>query len=98
MKKLILLIMIFSVSSCRLMNLDGSSILTYSSCIITRSEAEFLDDRNMDLSQCWNASGFGYENREDALQACSEKVTAYIDDRYIISHSVSYAVKSSYCP
>jgi hypothetical protein len=97
MKKLLILSFALLLSACG-SNDDGSSKSTYSSCKIISSEALFASDRNNDLSQCWNASGNGYESQGDALQWCEQQVNAYIADTYIFGHTVTYAVESTYCP
>jgi len=97
-KHIILLALGLTLVACGASNSDGSSKLTYSSCKITKSSALLASDRNMDLNQCWNASGKGYESKGDALQWCEKKINSYIADRYILGHSVSYAVESTNCP
>ena len=97
MKKTIILSFALVLSACGT-NEDGSSASTYSSCKITSSEAIFSSDRTNDLSQCWTASGDGYESQGDAMQWCQDKVDTYISNNYIFGHSVSYAIESTYCP
>lgn len=78
-------------------NTDGSSKTTYSSCKITSSEALFAEDRSNDLTQCWNATGNGYESQGDAMQWCNREVNAYIAEQYTFGHTVAYAVESTNC-
>jgi uncharacterized lipoprotein YmbA len=79
-------------------NSDGSSKSTYSSCKITQSNAVLASHRENDLKQCWNASGKGYESQGDALQWCERTVSNYLSNQYVVGHSVTYAVESTYCP
>lgn len=92
-----IIICALTMLACGGANEDGSSKSTYSSCKIISSEALFANDRNNDLKQCWNAIGDGYESKSDALQWCERQVNAYIANRYIIGHTVAYAVESTYC-
>ncbi|MDO6620854.1 hypothetical protein [Shewanella sp. 6_MG-2023] len=96
MKKTLLL-SIFLLSACGGSNSDGSSKETYSSCQITASSALLASDMTKDLSQCWNASGNGYESQEDALQWCRQTVENYIASTYIVGHDVQFIAKSTYC-
>ncbi|MHA2937056.1 hypothetical protein ACXJY6_02050 [Vibrio sp. RC27] len=97
MKKLLIFLTIFALAACDDSNDDGSSKSTYSSCKITSSQALFADDRDNDLKQCWDASGDGYESQGDAMQWCERQVNTYIDNQYLIGHTVSYAVESTNC-
>lgn len=96
MKKIILICVALTLSACG-SNEDGSSKSTYSSCKITSSQALYASDRSKDLSQCWNASGDGYESKGDALQWCTQKVNDYIASEYIFGHSVAFSTESTYC-
>ncbi|MCL2919388.1 hypothetical protein [Shewanella litorisediminis] len=98
MKKIIVLTLLIILQGCGGSNSDGSSKSTYSSCKITKSEAILATDREKDLRQCWNAPGQGYESQGDALQWCERQVNNYISSNYIVGHSVTYAVESTYCP
>ena len=96
MRKLLILSAVLALSACG-SNDDGSSKSTYSSCKITSSNALFAYDRDSDLSQCWNAGSDGYESQGDAMQWCEKQVNAYIANKYVFGHSVSYAVESTNC-
>ncbi|MGF1690083.1 hypothetical protein [Photobacterium kagoshimensis] len=98
MKKLLCLLLLTVLWGCGGSNSDGSSVLTYSSCKIVNSQALFQVDRDKDLTQCWNAAGDGYESKGDAQQWCAREVNAYISDTYLLGHTVTYAVESTYCP
>jgi hypothetical protein len=76
-------------------NSDGSKSTTYSSCTITQSQALLASDRATDLQQCWD--GVDYEEQNLALNWCQQKVSAYIDDRYLLGHSVEFEVASTNC-
>lgn len=97
MKKPIVIVAVVALSACGGSNPDGSSKSTFSSCKIIKSEALLASDRNNDLSQCWNASGEGYESKGDALQWCEKQVNAYMANNYVFGHPVSYMVESTYC-
>ncbi|CAI89299.1 hypothetical protein PNI02_24030 [Pseudoalteromonas nigrifaciens] len=97
MKKYILLALTLTLVGCG-SNSDGSSKSTYSSCKITQSNAILASNRDNDLKQCWNASGNGYESQGDALQWCEKTVNNYLSNKYLVTHSVTYAVESTYCP
>ena len=97
MKKYILLALTLTLVGCG-SNSDGSSKSTYSSCKITQSNAILALNRDNDLKQCWNASGNGYESQADALQWCEKTVNNYLSNKYLVAHSVTYAVESTYCP
>ena len=98
MKKLLVVSFVVVLSACG-SNDDGSSKSTYSSCKITSSSVFLAGDRDSDLSQCWNASGDGYEGKGDALQWCEKQVNAYVADNYnFITPTIEYAVESTYCP
>lgn len=97
MKKVLVLLAVSLLSACGGTNADGSSKATYSSCKIIKSNALFAADRDKDLTQCWNASGNGYESQGDALQWCEKQVNAYIAKTYLVGHTVTYAVESTYC-
>lgn len=97
MKKYILLALTLTLVGCG-SNSDGSSKSTYSSCKITQSNAILASNRDNDLKQCWNASGNGYESQGDALQWCEKTVNNYLSYKYLVTHSVTYAVESTYCP
>jgi len=96
MRILLLVTLSFLITACD--NSDGSNKSTYSSCKIISSEALFESDRQVDLQQCWNAPGDGYSTQGDAMQWCESTVSAYIADRYLFGHTVTYAVESTYCP
>jgi len=98
MKKIFLALFLVGITGCGGENSDGSDKLTYSSCKITSSSALLASDREHDLSQCWNASGSGYEGQGDAQQWCEKQVNSYIANRYVFGHSVVYGVESTYCP
>jgi hypothetical protein len=98
MKKIFFVLVLAGLAGCGGSNSDGSSKSTYSSCKITSSNALFATDREHDLSQCWNASGSGYESQGDAQQWCEKQVNTYIANRYVIGHTVAYGVESTYCP
>ncbi|HBC3483072.1 hypothetical protein [Vibrio alginolyticus] len=98
MKNIIYILALISLVGCGGSNSDGSSKSTYSSCKITSSNALFQSDKDYDLSQCWNAPGDGYESSGDAQQWCEKQVNAYMSERYLLGHSVSYSVESTYCP
>lgn len=87
----------FFIVACGSENSDGSLKSTYSSCKITSSSALLAADREKDLSQCWNASGDGYESAGDAKQWCASEANTYISNTYLIGHSVEYSVDSTYC-
>lgn len=97
MKYLAVLFVTVVLSACGGTNDDGSSKSTYSSCKITKSEALFAEDRDQDLKQCWNAAGNGYESQGDALQWCERQVNSYIASKYLVGHTVQYAVESTNC-
>lgn len=97
MKKIIIILAASLLSACGGSNSDGSLKTTYSSCKITKSSALLASDRNNDLSQCWNASGIGYESKGDAIQWCAKRVNSYMSANYLIGHSINYAVESTYC-
>jgi len=96
-KLIVSLITAFALSGCGGTNSDGSSKSTYNSCKIISSNALLASDRDNDLRQCWNASGNGYESKGDAMQWCERQINAYMSSRYVIGHSVSYMVESTYC-
>lgn len=98
MKKILLASIAITLLGCGGSNSDGSSKLTYSSCKITQSSALLAIDRENDLKQCWNAPSNGYESKGDAMQWCELQINAYIANNYLIGHSVTYAVESTYCP
>jgi len=93
---LLFLCILFTILGCSDENDDGSKKDTYSSCKIIESEALFESDRYYDLKQCWD--GVDYESKGDALAWCERMVNDYISNRYLIGHSVTYAVESTYCP
>ncbi len=97
MKIAIVISLAVLVSGCGGSNEDGSSKFTYSSCKIIKSSALLASDRDKDLKQCWNASGKGYESQGDAMQWCERTVNSYIASNYLVGHSVTYAVESTYC-
>jgi len=98
MKKILIISSILLLSACEeSTNSDGSSTSTYSSCRITSSQALFSSDKINDLSQCWNASGNGYESQANAQAWCASEVTSYISDEYLVGHTVTYAISSNYC-
>lgn len=88
---------ILLLSACGGSNSDGSSKSTYSSCKIISSQAMFASDRDNDLKQCWNAAGNGYESKGDAMQWCEKQINNYMSSRYLIGHTITYAVQSNYC-
>ena len=98
MNKLLILSFALVLSACGGSNDDGSSKSTYSSCKIISSEALFAEDRDSDLSQCWNAGGNGYESQGDAMQWCEQQVNAYVANTYLFGHTVAYAAESTNCP
>ncbi|GLP95149.1 hypothetical protein GCM10007895_04550 [Paraferrimonas sedimenticola] len=97
MKNIVLMTMLALLCACGGSNDDGSSKATYSSCKIISSQALMAADRDKDLSQCWNAPGNGYESQGDALQWCEKQINSYISNNYLIGHTVTYAVESTYC-
>ncbi|QUM75940.1 hypothetical protein HWV00_06715 [Moritella sp. 24] len=97
MKKLLILSFALALSACD-SNDDGSSKSTYSSCQIIGSDASDAGDRSHDLAQCWNASGDGYKDLNEAIQWCEQKISTYMFDTYTTVHSITYAIKSTYCP
>lgn len=97
MKNLLIVSVLFIVSACGGSNDDGSAKSTYSSCKIISSKALFATDRDKDLKQCWNAGGKGYESKGDAIQWCEKQVNIYMANNYLIGHTVTYAVESTYC-
>ncbi|GGN01112.1 hypothetical protein GCM10009124_33370 [Shewanella xiamenensis] len=97
MKLMFVLISAFALSGCGGSNSDGSSKSTYNSCKIISSQATFAADKDNDLKQCWNAPGNGYESKGDAMQWCERQINAYMSSRYVIGHTVSYMVESTYC-
>ena len=97
MKYLIILTISLIIIGCGA-NDDGSSKTTYSSCKITHSSALLTTDKNDDLSQCWNASGKGYESKGDALAWCQVEINTYMSKKYVLGHTIEYAVESTFCP
>ncbi len=98
MKKVMFILLMSTLSGCGGTNSDGSDKSTYSSCKIIQSSALFASDREHDLSQCWNASGNGYESQGNAMQWCASTVDSYMSERYLMGHSVTYSIGSTYCP
>jgi len=100
MKRILIILLFlcisFQILGCSDENDDGSKKDTYSSCKIIKSEALLASDRSYDLQQCWD--GVDYESKGDALAWCESKVNNYISNRYLIGHSVTYAVESTNCP
>jgi len=79
-------------------NDDGSSMSTYSSCKITKSEALLNRDRANDLQQCWNFPNDGFESKVAADAWCSEKVLDYKTKYEFNPHKIEYNSELTNCP
>ena len=88
-------LIVIALSSCAV-NDKSHSDHAYWSCSIVESFSKVKAERENDISQC-----FGMKERLSEIDAkawCLTEVQSYLNQTYLVSHTVRYRFKRAPCP